>query len=63
MAKKKSKKKVHKKSSSGRVLYTPFAIDNRLVDLTKVEGKANRTTFELQTHGMILGLDFYDKIN
>ena len=58
MAKKHTKKKTSKKSSSGRVMYTPFAIDNRLIDLTKVEGKANRTTFELQTHGMILGLDF-----
>ena len=58
MAKKPKKKKVGNKNSKIGIVYTPFSMIKRVNDLSKLEGKAERTPFEMQTHGLITAFEF-----
>lgn len=55
---KKPKKKATKKKPTPKVTYTPFSMIRRVNDLARLEGKANRTAFEQQVHGLMIGFDF-----
>ena len=58
MGKKPKKKKSGNKTPKTGIVYTPFSMVRRVNDLSKLEGKAERTSFEMQTHGMITAFEF-----
>lgn len=58
MVKKPKKKKAGNKNPKTGIVYTPFSMVRRVNDLSKLEGKADRTPFEMQTHGMITAFEF-----
>lgn len=58
MVKKPKKRKAGNKNSKIGIVYTPFSMINRVNDLSKLEGKADRTSFEMQTHGLITAFEF-----
>lgn len=58
MSKKPKKKKSGNKTPKTGIVYTPFSMVRRVNDLSKLEGKAERTSFEMQTHGMITAFEF-----
>ncbi len=58
MAKRPKKKKAGNKTPKTGIVYTPFSMVRRVNDLSKLEGKAERTSFEMQTHGMITAFEF-----
>ena len=63
MAKKSKKKKVGTKKSKTGISFTPFSMIRRVNDLSKLEGKAERTPFEMQTHGLITAFEFLNLRN
>ena len=62
MTKKPKKKKSTQKRQGLGVQYTPFSMLQRVNDIAKLDGKANRTPFELQLHGLMLGFDFLHQV-
>lgn len=58
MAKRPKKKKVGTKTPKTGFMFTPFSMVRRVNDLSKLEGKAERTSFEMQTHGLITAFEF-----
>lgn len=63
MAKKQKKKQVRMKKSKIGISFTPFSMIRRVNDLSKLEGKAERTPFEMQTHGLITAFEFLNLRN
>lgn len=59
MAKRPKKKKTTQKKTGLGVQYTPFSMLDRVNDIANLDGKANRTPFELQLHGLMLSFDFF----
>ena len=62
MAKRPKKKKSTQKKTGLGVQYTPFSMLDRVNDIANLDGKANRTPFELQLHGLMLGFDFLHQL-
>ena len=58
MGKKPKKKKVGTKKSKTGISFTPFSMIRRVNDLSKLEGKAERTPFEMRVHGLITVFEF-----
>ena len=63
MAKKQKKKQVRTKKSKIVISFTHFSMIRRVNDLSKLEGKADRTSFEMQTHGLITAFEFLNLRN
>lgn len=62
MAKRPKKKKTTQKKTGLGVQYTPFSMLDRVNDIANLDGKANRTPFELQLHGLMLSFDFLHQL-
>lgn len=63
MAKKPKKKKVGNKTPKNGFTFTPFSMVRRVNDLSQLEGKAERTPFEMQMHGLITAFEFLNLRN